>query len=1243
MRARFTVSLFIALLFTVGPGRSEQPLPLTTAEKSGFKATSRHAEVVAFCEALAKASPTVKLDTLGTSVEGRKIPVMILADPPIATPEDAAKSGKPVILFTGNIHAGEVDGKEALLMLARELATTKDSKLLKELVVCIVPILNPDGNEKFSKTNRPGQKGPEEAGIRANADGFDLNRDFVKLESPEIRALVRYINRCDPAVFIDMHTTNGSYHRYAITYDGPRNSAADPRLINAVRDTVLPGISQRMEKADGSKSFFYGNFSADHKRWETYGATPRFGIQYLALRNRISLLCESYTYAPFKDRVRASETFARSCLEYVAENKDTLKTLLTECRDTTVRNGKTPREDSQVALRVRTVAAKAPATILGFVEEEKDGKRVATDKPKDYPVEVINRCEPIISVARPFAYLFPPSFKTVTDLLQRHGIDVEELREDIELDVEAYRIDKVSKGMRAFQKHNLATVDATAQKRSTMIPAGTIVIRTGQPLGTLAAYLLEPQAEDGLVAWNFFDANIAEGKEFPVLRLASPVPLTTGKVKPLSEDRSAKKKPITLEAFEANQLPNFAGGMVAGLRWLDDGEHYLQTKDRQLVKVHAATGRTSAWLDHDKLEKSLAAIPKMSRQTARTLARSPALQMNPQKTGCKIEHDNDLWYCPFDGGKAVRLTKTAAAEEESSFSPDGKHVAFVRGNNLFVVDIATQTERQLTKDGSDIIFNGKADWVYFEEIFNRSHRAYWWAPDSSRIAFLRFDDGPVKKFTVIDELPVRQRVEITPYPKAGDPNPLVKVGIAPISSGDPVWVDTQSYDPKTTLIVRLGWRPDSSAVYCYVQDRAQTWLDLCTASRDSGKPTLLFRDATKAWIEDPGELTFLKDGSFLFLSERTGYKHLYHYAADGKLVRAVTEGPWEIRQFHKVDESGGWIYFNATKDSPIATNLYRVRLDGTQFSRLTKETGDHLAQVADGGKFFLASWSDRQTPGKVRLFRGDGMPVRWIDTNPVHAMDDYEFGPVEFVKITTPDGFELEGIVVLPPNLDPKKKYPVWFKTYGGPHAPTVRDVWQAGRAEDHALARAGYIIFRADPRSASGKGAVSTWTAYKQLGVPETKDVETLIKWLCQRPYVDASRIGMSGHSYGGFLTAYVMTHTKLFAAGIAGAPVTDWRNYDSIYTERYMNTPQANTTGYNKTSVVSAAKNLHGKLLILHGIMDDNVHMQNTAQFIDELQKADKDFEMMMYPRARHGILGKHYRRLTLEFMKRNLKPEP
>ena len=243
-----------------------------------------------------------------------------------------------------------------------------------------------------------------------------------------------------------------------------------------------------------------------------------------------------------------------------------------------------------------------------------------------------------------------------------------------------------------------------------------------------------------------------------------------------------------------------------------------------------------------------------------------------------------------------------------------------------------------------------------------------------------------------------------------------------------------------------------------------------------------------------------------------------------------------------------------------------------------------------------------------------------------------------------PDGFEIEGAVLLPRHFDPQKKYPVWFMTYAGPHAPTVSDSWRrmGGSAFDHLLANMGIVVFRCDPRSASNRGVKSTWSAYKQLGVQELKDIEAAIGWLSKRPYIDAKRIGMSGHSYGGFMTAYAMTHSKLFKAGIAGAPVTDWKNYDSIYTERYMDTPQNNPEGYRKTSVVAAARNLHGKLLILHGAIDDNVHFQNTLQLVLALQRANKDFEMMVYPTSRHGIFGAHYRKLFVDFIKKEMLPD-
>jgi dipeptidyl aminopeptidase/acylaminoacyl peptidase len=1248
VRRRFAgaILLFSSLTLCAGANAQES---LTVAEKSNYQETSRYAAVMDFCRRLAKDSPVVRLGALGKSSEGRELPLLILADPPVSTPEQAARSGKLVVFAMGDIHAGEVDGKEALLMLARDLATAKERPLLKDLVLVFAPIFNADGNERL-KNNRPRQAGPPLVGTRANAQGFDLNRDFIKLESPEVRALVRFLNRWDPAVVIDCHTTNGSYHRYTLTYEGGGCPAGDATVIRYVRDTLLPDVGKRLKKATGYESYFYGNFSPDRSRWETVPPTPRYGTHYVGLRHRIAILSESYAYAPFKDRVLASRGFVRAICAYAATNKEAIHKLLSAARDRTVRAGTELKESDRVVLQSKSAPVGRPHPLLGYVEEVKDGRRVRTGQLKTYEVVYWGGAEPTLTVRRPYAYLVPAALGGVVTKLQQHGIKVDELREDIELDVEAYRVDAVRRASE-FQKHRTVTLQVTPRQEARRVEAGTLVVRTAQPLGDLVVYLLEPQSADGLATWNFFDIVLAVGKDFPMLRLPAAVPLTTCPARPLPEDRQTGK-PLTFDAVYGHGRPlDFNGSPVGesrgrfgrggGLTWLDDGEHFLQTKDGRLYKVHARTGRPQPFFDPDLLAKAFGALPAVGRERARALVRRPGQNMNPQRTGALFEHDNDLYFATFDGKKAVRLTKTPGREEVASFSPDGRFVAFVRGNNLYVVDVAPQAERALTTDGADLISNGKADWVYFEEVYNRRRQAYWWSPDSRRLAFLRFDDRNVPKFTVVNNVPHRQTVETTPYPRPGEPNPTVKLGVVAVGGGDVNWVDLSSYET-ASLVVRVGWTPENADVYFYVQDRAQTWLDFCTAPASGGVPKRLFRETTKAWVDDPGPATFLKDGSFLLPSERSGWKHLYHFDPAGKLIRALTEGPWEARTLHHVDEATGWVYFSGTRDTPVGSNLYRVRLDGGGGERLTHGAGEHRASVSPKGGLFLDTWSDHTTPTQVRLFQTDGRLARTVDTNPVYAREEYRFGQWEFVQVPTPDGFLLEGMLLRPADFDPGRRYPVWFMTYAGPHAPTVRDGWAGGHVSDQIKASMGFLVFHCDPRSASGKGACSTWTAYRQLGVQELKDIETAIRWLCSHSFVDPARVGMSGHSYGGFMTAFALTHSKLFAAGIAGAPVTDWRNYDSIYTERYMNTPQENPKGYEATSVVRAAAQLHGKLLLLHGAIDDNVHPQNTYQLVNALQRAGKDFELMIYPQSRHGGFGPHFTRLEYEFMGRVLRPE-
>jgi len=496
----------------------------TVPEKTDFRATSRHADVVGFCEAMAKKSPVVRLTDIGKSGEGRSLPMLILADPPLTTPEEAAK--KLVVLLFANIHAGEVDGKEAVQMLARDIASGPDKGLLKELVILIVPILNADGNERIDKAHRREQNGPPDGvGIRENAAGLDLNRDFVKLESPEIRALARVVRTWDPAVTVDLHTTNGSYHRYTLTYDGPRHPAADPDLIVAVRDRWLPAIGAAVEKDAGYKCFYYGDFVRNHTAWETYPALPRFGVQWLALRSRIGLLSESYTYAPFKDRVLVGKSYAREILRYVATHPAELRKLLA--------NADKPRD--RIALRTKTVSL-GERSVLGVVEELRDGRTVPTKEPKDYRVAVMTEVQPTLEVQRPFAYLIPATQAAAVETLQRHGIRVEDLRADTALACQVYKVDKVTRADRVFQKHNLVTVEVTRRDETRTVPAGTRVVRTDQRLGMLAGYLLEPQSEDGLTAWNLFDP-LESGKDFPVVRVPREVELKTVRSLPRRDER----------------------------------------------------------------------------------------------------------------------------------------------------------------------------------------------------------------------------------------------------------------------------------------------------------------------------------------------------------------------------------------------------------------------------------------------------------------------------------------------------------------------------------------------------------------------------------------------------------------------------------------------------------------------------------------------------------------------------------
>jgi dipeptidyl-peptidase-4 len=723
----------------------------------------------------------------------------------------------------------------------------------------------------------------------------------------------------------------------------------------------------------------------------------------------------------------------------------------------------------------------------------------------------------------------------------------------------------------------------------------------------------------------------------------------------------AQQKSLTLDEIYSPDPAvrvNFNGNPPTGLRWTKDGASYLWSKrpageqrqggrgqaGGQLLRVNALTGEEKPYYDVAKMEAAFSNLPGLTPEQARQIARRGNSDMNALGTAAIINFSNDLFYYQFGSDTAVRLTNGPDAEEGAEFSPDGKLLAFVRNYNLFVVDVATQRERALTVDGNANLLYGRLDWVYQEEVYGRgNYGAFWWSPDSTKLAYLKIDESRVKNFPVVDHIPYDQLLEDTKYPVAGAPNPTVELGVVDAAGGSTRWVNSFKYQGGEFLIARVGWTPDSKKLVYEVQDREQTWLDLNLAA-NFDTPQTLIHETSKAWVNLSELPSWLKDGSFLWESERTGWKHLYHYTADGKLMGPVTSGDWEIRKFFGVDEANGYVYFSSDEFSEIGSQTYRSKLDGTGRTRITQGEGTHNINFNPQFSLFIDSWSDANTPTQVRLYGADAALVRVVDENKVEKLKEYKLSRWEFFKVKTRDGFEMEAQMLKPPNFDPHKKYPVFSYTYSGPHSSSVKDAWSSATGMWYQLlAQKGYIVWICDNRSASGKGVQSEWPIYMKVGELELSDLEDGVAWLKGQPYVDGSRIGLSGWSFGGFMTSYALTHSTSFKIGIAGGSVTDWRNYDSIYTERYMKMPQNNIEGYQKTAPRAAAKNLSGKLLLVHGAIDDNVHMSNTIQYIYELQKAGKQFDLMLYPKSQHGVvdpaLVRHMREMMTEFILKNL----
>ncbi|MFB2117608.1 DPP IV N-terminal domain-containing protein [Parapedobacter sp. 2B3] len=627
-----------------------------------------------------------------------------------------------------------------------------------------------------------------------------------------------------------------------------------------------------------------------------------------------------------------------------------------------------------------------------------------------------------------------------------------------------------------------------------------------------------------------------------------------------------------------------------------DAQHYIEydVQTKQRYQVHVKTGERSAYTP-------------------------------PPTSDVEVFVENNDVFIRQGTDAPRQLTQSPTVEEKNpTLSPDNQYVAFTRNNDLYAVNVSDGREVRYTTDATDVIYNGWASWVYFEEILGRAsrYRAFWWAPDSKTLAFMRFDDTQVPMFPIYGSTGQHGYVEQTRYPKAGDPNPEVKVGFVPVAGGPVVWADFNTEDDQ--YFGQPYWSFDSGNLMVQWMNRDQTNLKFYQVSPKTGAKKEIYDERQEAWIDlsHDERITYLKDNKhYILKSDKTGWAHYYLYRLDGTLVNPITEGKWQVSSLELVDEKKKTIYFTARKEHSATVDLYRVDYDGKNLRRLTFGDYTHQVAVSPDGNYFITTYSNVSTPPRTALLDNKGKLIKELADSKADDFDDYIYAKTELITIPTPDGYALPATITWPTDFDETEPHPVIFSIYGGPDAGSVRNTWK-GTANQH-WANEGIIQISVDHRGSGHFGKEGVALMHRNLGHWEMVDYITAAKWLKSKPWVAKDKLLITGHSYGGYMTCLALTKgADYFDYGIAGAPVTSWELYDTHYTERYMDTPQDNPEGYKQGSVLTYADQYKGVLRILHGDMDDNVHMQNTIQLVDALTDRDRHFELMIYPGSRHGF---------------------
>jgi dipeptidyl-peptidase 4 len=703
------------------------------------------------------------------------------------------------------------------------------------------------------------------------------------------------------------------------------------------------------------------------------------------------------------------------------------------------------------------------------------------------------------------------------------------------------------------------------------------------------------------------------------------------------------KKPLTIEAI-------FREGGITGrapetIKWSPDNKKisFVQRDDSgehgQLWYVDTTTGEKKVLVSEVKLQALAPPLSQIKDEREKeriTRYNVASYEWAPDSHHLLFNAQGQLWMYDTETGTAVQFTSNPDPSSDPKFSPDSTRIAYLRKHNLYVRPLSGKGEKQLTKDKDENLLDGEVDWVYAEELGVRSN--YFWSPGGKEIAFLQMDETQVPNYPIVDWLPTHPKTDMEKYPKAGDPNPNVRIGVISAAGGKPRWISLTGQ--QDIYIPRFGWMRDGM-LWTEVLNRTQDTLDLYFVDANSGRlRKVLTERARDAWINllddfrvADGRLVLKSGNRFLWPSWRDGHMHLYLYRfekqkpldADAKLERQLTQGDFEVLGIDGIDDEAGAVYFTCNKDDPRQRQLYYVKLDVSDFKKLSLEAGTHGSTFSGDGKQYVDNFSAMLTPPRLAACTAGGPCKAFWDSR---SVNDFGLIAPKALEFQAEDGTKLYGHLLLPPEGVASGKIPLIVYIYGGPAAQVVRDEWVGTHEEGlfhQLIAQHGYAVFSVDNRGTPARDRKFQTAIRHQFGAIELRDQLTAVnRLLAQFPQLDRARVGIWGWSNGGYMTLYAMMHSDLFKAGASIAPVTDWHDYDSTYTERYLGLPKDNAKGFDDSSTIMAAKDLRGALLLVHGSSDDNVHFQNSIQMIQALVDAAKQFRFMTYPAKTHGIGG-------------------